>query len=113
MEIVNETTGVTPLVKADPRPRRSGGVRGGSERTIARREQLKEYPNAWFIWKENAKTGGDTGQVLRTLVGVTTLKGLDRNTLPFEATARLNEDGSSWTIYVRYVEGRESSLTSL
>lgn len=109
MEIIKTTTSVTPLVKADPRPRRSGGARGGSEKTVLRRNQLKSNPGEWFIWKENAKTGGDTGQVLRTLLGTTTLKGVDRNTLPFEATARLNEDGQTWTIYVRYVEGRETA----
>ena len=109
MDITETATSVTPLVKADPRPRRSGGVRGGTEKTVLRRNQLKANPNEWFIWKENAKTGGDTGQVLRTLLGATTLKCVDRNTLPFEATARLNEDGQTWTIFVRYVEGRETA----
>ncbi len=95
---------VKPMPKEDPRPRRTrAGQRGGSTAaTIARRAQLQQNPGEWFVWKDNAKTGGDTGQALRTLVGNYSLKGVDRKTLPYESTARINENGT-WTVYVRYV----------
>jgi hypothetical protein len=54
------------------------------------------------LWKNDAKTGGDTGQALRTLLGTQSLKGVDRKTLPYESTARINEN-RTWDIYVRYV----------
>jgi hypothetical protein len=97
-----ENTQTKMLVKADPRPRRAGGIRGGSVKTLARRQQLKDDPGAWHVWKESSATGGDTGQALRTLTGITDMKGMDRAKLAYQATARRNEDGR-WTVYVRYV----------
>jgi len=90
------------MIKQTPRPRKLGGMRGGSPKTIARRQQLMNDANEWYLWKSGAKTGGDTGQALRTLIGVNSLKGMDRSALPYQATARLNETGT-WDIYVRYV----------
>ena len=103
---------ITGLVKMDPRPRRSGGMVGGSQKTIARRDLLKSNPGDWFLWKEDAKTGGDSGQALRTLIGVITLKGVDRKTLPYEATSRMNENGT-WNIYVRYVGEERQYVESI
>ena len=102
---------ITPLVKSNPRPRRSGGIRGGSAKTTARRQQLQSNPGEWFLWKNNATTGGDTGQALRTLMGMTSIKGLDRNTLPYQATSRLNEDGT-WSIHVRYVGEQQKAINA-
>ena len=93
---------VKPLTKGNPRPRRGGGMKGGSPATIQRRQQLQASPGEWFIWKEGAKNAADSGQALRTLVGKQTLKGLDRKALPYEATGRINEN-RTWDIYVRYV----------
>jgi hypothetical protein len=59
-------------------------------------------PGEWYVWKDGAKTGGDTGQALRTLCGAETLAGVSRSTLPYQATARLQED-NTWRVYVRYV----------
>jgi hypothetical protein len=102
MNGINTTEEIKPMVAATPAPRKIGGQKGGSAKTIARREQLKSAPGQWFLWKTNAKTGGDTGQALRTLVGTQNLKGIDRKSLPYESTARIN-DNRSWDIYVRYV----------
>ena len=104
---VPESTGIEnikPMVKESPRPRRTrAGRTGGSTAiTVARRNQLKQNPGEWFVWKDGAKTGGDTGQALRTLTGDYSLKGVDRGTLAYESTARVNDNGT-WTVYVRYV----------
>jgi len=102
MDSINPTNEIKPLTPATPRPRKAGGMTGGSPKTIARREQLQSAPGQWFLWKQNSKTGGDTGQALRTLMGTPSLKGINRNSLPYEATARINES-RTWDIYVRYV----------
>ena len=99
---MSDITDEMKLIKQTPRPRKMGGMRGGSAKTIARRQQLQSDPQEWYLWKANAKTGGDTGQALRTLVGLNSLKGMDRSTLPYQSTARRNDDGT-WDIYVRYV----------
>jgi hypothetical protein len=100
------TDSAKPMKQEDPRPRKKG-YRGSNSRTLARRAQLTNNPGQWFVWKENAKTAGDTGQALRTLLGLTSIKGLDRKALPFESTSRVNED-KTWCVYVRYVgEDRE------
>ena len=93
---------LTSFIKATPRPSYRGGRKGGSQETIQRRSKLQQSPGDWFLWKENASYGSDSGQALRSLIGVLTLKGVDRNTLPYEATSRRNENGT-WNIYVRYV----------
>ena len=94
------------LRAANPGPSRRG-TRGPIARTVARREQLRSNPGQWFVWKESSKTAGDTGQALRTLLGQADIKGLDRKTLPYEATSRSNGDGT-FTIYARFVgESRE------
>jgi hypothetical protein len=96
-----------PLRAETPRPRNSIGGRGPSLKTIERRKEFQGNPGKWLVWKDDAKTGGDTGQVLRTLTGITEITGIDRKTLPYEATARKNQNGL-WTIYARYVgENRE------
>lgn len=84
-----------------PRERRQGS-RGSNASTITRRKQLTDNPGKWFVWKENAKTAGDSGQALRTLLGMASIKGLDRKTLAYQATARIQED-KTWNVYVRYV----------
>lgn len=93
---------IKPLTKGTPRARRGGGMKGGSPATIARRQQLQTNPGEWFVWKEGAKNAADSGQALRTLMGLQTLKGIDRKTMPYEATGRINEN-RTWDIYVRYV----------
>lgn len=103
----NLTDEINPMKAEKPRPRNSAGGRGPSAKTIARREQLQGHPGTWFVWKDESKTGGDTGQALRTLLGLNNITGVDRSNLSYEATARMNEQGK-WTIYVRYVgEQRE------
>jgi len=102
MNAINSTEDIKPMIAATPVPRRLGGNKGGSAKTIARRTQLQMSPGQWFLWKNDAKTGGDTGQALRTLLGTQSLKGVDRKTLPYESTARINEN-RTWDIYVRYV----------
>jgi hypothetical protein len=102
---MNESTlasEIKPMVAATPAPRKLGGQKGGSLKTIARRQQLQANPGQWFLWKTDAKSGGDTGQALRTLLGSISIKGIDRKSLPYESTARLNEN-RKWDIYVRYV----------
>ena len=91
------------LKAADPGPSRRGG-RGPSARTVARREQLRANPGVWFLWKEESKTAGDTGQALRTLNGQKDIKGIDRKALDFEACSRVNVNGT-YNIYVRYTGG--------
>jgi len=105
---MNEITeNIKPLVAESPRPRNSIAGRGPSAKTIARRTQLQENPGQWFVWKKDSNTGGDTGQALRTLSGLNSLTKELRYKLPYEATARLNEQ-RKWDIYVRYVgENRE------
>ena len=102
---------VKPMRVESPRPRHTG-PRGSNSRTIARRQQLMSVPGEWCVWKESSKTAGDTGQALRTLLGLASIKGLDRKSLPYEATSRINPD-KTWTIYVRYVgEHREYDAPS-
>jgi hypothetical protein len=97
---------MNPLKAESPRPRKTG-TRGSNTKTIARRQQLMSNPGEWFLWKENSRTAGDSGQALRTLVGMSSIKGVSRKSLPYEATSRVNED-KTWNIYVRYVgENRE------
>jgi len=92
---------ITGLIKANPRPER------GRPKTIARRNLLKSNPGEWFLWKENSKTGGDSGQALRTLVGLTTLTNVDRKALAYQAMSQVNENGT-YNVFVRYVgEKRE------
>lgn len=98
---MEESVSSGPMKASAPRERRAGN-RGSSIATIARREQLHNNPGEWFVWRENAKTAGDTGQALRTLLAVTSIKGLDRKTLAYQSTARINED-KTWNVYVRYV----------
>ena len=94
---------ITGLIKQNPRPPRSGGASyGPSAVTIARRNLLQSNPGEWFLWKENSKTGSESGQALRTLIGVVTLKGINRKTMQYEAVSRLNENGK-YNIYARYV----------
>jgi len=99
---------ITGLIKANPRPARSGGPKSGpSPVTIARRNLLKSNPGEWFLWKENSKTGSESSQALKTLIGLSTLKGIDRKTMEYQAISRLNENGTH-NIYARYVgEKRE------
>jgi len=96
------TNSIKPLRRENPRPRQTGGIQGGSRKTLAYRQQLQADPGEWFVWKDEAKTGGDTGQALRTLCGYATLTGVSRQTLAYQSTARMNQDGK-WTVYVRYV----------
>lgn len=107
----NLTREINPMKAESPRPRNSAGGRGPSSKTIARREQLQSQPGTWFVWKEDSKTGGDTGQALRTLLGISNITGVDRSGLSYEATARMSEQ-STWTIYVRYVGERREFATA-
>jgi hypothetical protein len=103
---MSEITDTLTMKQESPRERKKG-ARGSNAKTIARRTQLMSNPGQWFLWKENAKTAGDTGQALRTLLGMASIKGLDRKSLAFESTSRVNED-KTWSVYVRYVgESRE------
>ena len=102
---------IKPLEAESPRPRNSIGGRGQSQKTIARREQLQGNPGTWFIWKRDSKTGGDTGQALRTLTGTMAITGVDRSTLPYQSTARRNDNGA-WDIYVRYVGDNQEYATA-
>jgi len=105
------TNSIKPMKAESPRPRNSVGGRGPSVKTVARRQQLQQAPGEWFVWKEGSKTGGDTGQALRTLMGINNITGVNRSSLPYEATARLSGEGV-WTIYVRYVgEQKEYAIT--
>ena len=99
----------TPLQPGEPREHRGGGIRGGSKKTRFYRDQLKSNPEKWFVWKTQSPHGSDTGQALRTLVGKQTLTGVDRSTLPFEATAQKQEDGT-YTTFVRYTGEREETV---
>jgi hypothetical protein len=91
----------TPLAEGAPRQSKGGGMRGGSRKTRFYREQLMNNPGQWFIWKVGSAHGSDTGQALRTLVGVQVLTGVDRGTLDYESTAQKQEDGT-YTTFVRY-----------
>lgn len=91
----------TPLEAGEPREGRSGGIKGGSKRTLFYREQLQANPGKWFIWKKNGKYASDTSGALRTLTGLSTISGIDRSELDYEATAQKQEDGS-YTTFVRF-----------
>jgi len=95
-------TNFTPLQAGTPRENRGGGTRGGSPKTRFYREQLQANPEKWFIWKSGTSHGSDTGQALRTLMGVQNLTGVDRSTLPYQATAQKQDDGT-YTTFVRFV----------
>ena len=90
------------LQEGTPRENRGGGIRGGSAKTRAYREQLQANTGKWFIWKQGTKHGSDTGQALRTLLGTQSLTGLDRSTLAYQATAQKQDDGT-YTTFVRFV----------
>ena len=102
-------TTFAPLQEGTPRENRGGGIRGGSAKTRAYREQLQANAGKWFIWKQGTRHGSDTGQALRTLIGTQSLTGLDRSTLPYQATAQKQDDGT-YTTFVRFVG--EDGITS-
>jgi hypothetical protein len=89
-----------PLEEGEPKEQNSGGIRGGSRKTRFYRDQLTANPGKWFIWKKNGKYASETNGALRTLTGFNNLSGVDRSILPYEATARKQDDGS-YTTYVR------------
>ena len=76
--------------------------RGKSYRTQARISQLKSNKGKWFIYAEGRKNGSGTQGALKSLTSLDTLKGVDKSKLRFEATSRVQSDGTH-TIYVRYV----------
>lgn len=98
----------TPLVPGTPVERSRGGMRGGGVKTRFYRDQLQANPGQWFIWKADSNHGSDAGAALKTLLGVTSLRGLDRNTLAYKATTRKQENGL-YTTYVCYVAENDST----
>ena len=92
-----------PLEAGEPREGRAGGIRGGSSKTRFYRDQLKSNPGKWFVWKKQGKYASDTSGALRTLSGLSSLSGVDRSTIGWQATAQKQDDGT-YTTYVRFTE---------
>lgn len=108
--MMNQDDSFQPLQPGEPLAQPRGrGMKGGSPKTRFYRDQLMCNPGQWFVWKTKGPHASDSGGALRTLVGLKKLSGLDRKTLPYEATSRKQEDGT-FTTFVRFVGNDQGDL---
>jgi hypothetical protein len=82
--------------------------------TDARRQQLHDNEGVWFVWQDNAKNRAYERKMLWHLLGLRQGAKFSKGVIPYESRIVHNNDGKSFTLFVRYspIQNPESQSAS-
>jgi transposase InsO family protein len=71
--------------RQEPPAFRAKGGSGIDAKTAHYQSFLKQNPGKWFVWNRKDRYSSSSYSLIERLVGIK-IKGIDRSTLPYEAT---------------------------
>lgn len=89
------------MVQANPPAVQRG--RKPNAKVKARRDQLHQHPNTWFVWQDNAKNASYARKTACQLLGIRQGDKFSMGKIPYEFRTVRNTTNSCYTLYVRYV----------